>query len=306
VRDGEPPRAAAGYVVGAGGVRLFYRVEGGGPDTIVVLHGGPGLNLEGLRPDLTPLAHRHALVYFDQRGSGRSDMPDTLRLTAALMVEDVEAVRRAFRLERLTLLGHSWGGSLAVLYAARYPERVRRMVLVGPIPPRPHPYFDQYFAGQAARHDSAETARSAVLDSLQAVAPDPYPACRESNRIYLRAVAATPEAADQIKGDLCVGTPTNLRLTRVLNRQVWTSLSDSAYGGDYDWRPLAARVTAPTLVVHGDRDPLPLAGSEEWVRALPRARLVVVPGAGHYPHAERPGEFFPAVEAFLADEQGEP
>src|SRR5215203_431899 len=58
------------YVAGEGGVRLFYQVDGGGPDTVVVLHGGPGLNLEGLRPDLKPLARRHTLLYFDQRGSG--------------------------------------------------------------------------------------------------------------------------------------------------------------------------------------------------------------------------------------------
>jgi proline iminopeptidase len=115
-------------------VRLFYRVDGGGPDTIVVLHGGPGFNLEGIRPDLTALARHHALLYFDQRGSGRSEMPDTLQLTAAAMIEDLEALRRAFRLDQLTLLGHSWGGGLAVLYAAQYPKHVRRMVLVAPIP----------------------------------------------------------------------------------------------------------------------------------------------------------------------------
>jgi pimeloyl-ACP methyl ester carboxylesterase len=139
----------------------------------------------------------------------------------------------------------------------------------------------------------------AQLDSIGPVAPDPYPACREANRLYLRGVAATPAAADRIKGDLCAGTPSNLRLTSVLNHRVWTSLSDSAYGGNFDWRPLAARLTASTLVVHGDRDPLPLAGSEQWVRALPRARLVVIPGAGHYPHAELPELFFPPVQEFL-------
>ena len=214
-RVGTEPGKSSGYIAGAGGVRLFYRVEGSAPDTVVVLHGGPGLNLEGLRPDLRPLTPRHTLLYLDQRGSGRSEMPDTLRLTAELMVEDLEAVRRTLSLERLTLLGHSWGAGLAVLYAARYPGRVGLMVLVGPIPPRLHPYMDQYIAGQEARRDSAESARSAVLDSLWATAPDPYPPCRESTRIFLRGVAATPEAADRIKGDLCAGTPENI------DRRAW-------------------------------------------------------------------------------------
>jgi proline iminopeptidase len=284
-------------VAGEAGVRLFYRVDGSRPDTLVVLQGGPGLNLEGLRPDLRPLARHHTLLYFDQRGSGRSEMPDTLRLTADLMVEDVEALRRTFRLEPAhplgALLGRQPGGALR----RPVPDRVRRMVLVGPVPPRPHPYFEQYAAGQTARLSSAETARQAQLDSIQKVAPDPYSACRGSNRIFLRGVAGTPGAADRIKGDLCAGTPTNLRLTGVLNRRVWTSLFGSS--DDCDWRPIAARIEAPTLVVHGDRDPLPLAGSVEWARALANARLVVIPGAGHYPHAKLPERFFPEVEAFL-------
>jgi len=301
VPEGERPQDREGYVLGAEGVRLFYRLEGKGTDTIVVLHGGPGLNLEGLRPDLEPLARRHMVIYFDQRGSGHSEMPDTLRLTAALMVKDLEALRRAFRIDRMTLLGHSWGGGLAVLYAAEYPEHVARMLLVGPVPPRPGTYLKQYNTDAAARRDSAETARQAVADSIQRVAEDPYPACRESNRIFLRGVAATPEAASRIRGDLCAGTATNLRLQGMLNRKVWESFWDTTAVEGYDWRQLAGRVPAPTLVVHGDRDPLPLAGSEEWARVLPHARLVVIADAGHYPHAEQPEQFFPAVETFLSN-----
>jgi proline iminopeptidase len=299
-RAGQQPLGRSGYVAGEGGVRLFYGMEGNGPDTVVVLHGGPGLNLDGLRPDLAPLARRHTVIYFDQRGCGQSEMPDTLRLTADLMVKDLEAVRQAFRIGRMTLLGHSWGAGLAVLYAAEYPEHVARMLLVGPVPPRPGAYLEQYDAGAAARRDSAETARQAVSDSIQRVAEDPYPACREWYRIFLRGVAATPEAASRIRGDLCAATPTNLRLQGVLRQRVWGSIWDTVAVEGYDWRPLARRVSAPTLVLHGDRDPLPLAASEEWTRVLAHARLVVISDAGHYPHAEQPEQFFPAVERFLA------
>jgi hypothetical protein len=101
LRKVQQPSGRLGYVAGAADVRLFYRVDGSGPDTIVMLHGGPGFNLEGIRPDLTTLARHHALLYFDQRGVGRSEMPDTLRLTAAAMIEDLEALRRVFRLDQL-------------------------------------------------------------------------------------------------------------------------------------------------------------------------------------------------------------
>lgn len=86
-----------------------------------------------------------------------------------------------------------------------------------------------------------------------------------------------------------------------MNRKVWESFWDTTAVEGYDWRPLARRVSAPTLLLHGNRDPLPLAGSEEWARVLPHARLQVIANAGHYPHAEQPEQFFPAVEAFLAE-----
>jgi pimeloyl-ACP methyl ester carboxylesterase len=170
------------------------------------------------------------------------------------------------------------------------------MILVSPIPPRWKPYFDQSIATQAVRHDSTENARLALLDSMQALAPDPQQVCRESAQIMVRGFTATPEAARLVKADVCAGTPENIRAMALVNRLVWESTSPSA---DYDWRPLAARVSAPALVVHGEADPFPTAGSEEWARVLPRGRLVVIPGAGHFPHVEQPERFFPAVEAFL-------
>ena len=188
-----------------------------------------------------------------------------------------------------------------MFYAARYPDQVRRMVLVGPMPPRPRS-LPRAVRRRRRRRGSAAP-RPRVKRSSTASRRSPGTLTRRAakpNRIFLRGVAATPAAADRIKGDLCAATPTNLRLMGVMHGQVWTSiwkLLTDEFG--YDWRPIAARVTAPTLVVHGDQDPLPLAASEEWVRALPAARLLVIPCAGHYPHAEQPQQFFPPVERFL-------
>jgi pimeloyl-ACP methyl ester carboxylesterase len=154
------------------------------------------------------------------------------------------------------------------------------------------------------RHDSAENARLALLDSMQAFARDPQLVCREMAGIMIGGFTATPKAARRVKADVWAGTPENIRAMAVVNRRVWQSLvpEPPSGGSDYDLRPLAARVSAPTLVVHCEADPFPLAGSEEWAQALPSARLVVVPRAGHFPHAERPEVFFPAVEEFLAEE----
>src|SRR5215211_5477642 len=127
--------AREGYVDAGVGVRLFYRIVGAGQDTVVVLHGGPGFSMSYLAADLETLAARHVLIFYDQRGTGRSTLvTDSTSLDGQRFAEDLEAVRTHFGVQRLTLLGHSWGGGVAALYASRYPERVGRLLLVDAIP----------------------------------------------------------------------------------------------------------------------------------------------------------------------------
>jgi proline iminopeptidase len=75
--------SSKGYLAGGGGARIFYRVVGRGSDTIVAIHGGPGGDMNNIAPDLERLAHRHTVIYYDQRGGGRSELPaDTALLDA--------------------------------------------------------------------------------------------------------------------------------------------------------------------------------------------------------------------------------
>lgn len=115
------PSVQEGFADAGNGVRLFYRVVGTGPDTVVVIHGGPGFSMGYFADDLTSLAEKgHTLLFYDQRGTGRSTLvSDSAALDAQRFAEDLEAIRRHFGLERLTLLGHSWGAGVVALYAAR-------------------------------------------------------------------------------------------------------------------------------------------------------------------------------------------
>lgn len=110
LRQVPPPAAREGYVLGSGDLRLFYRMVGEGSDTIVVLHDGPGLHMDALALDLEPLARDHVLLYYDQRGGGRSDsLPNPQMVSILHHVADLEALRQHFRMEQLTVLGHGWG-----------------------------------------------------------------------------------------------------------------------------------------------------------------------------------------------------
>jgi len=102
-----------GYFSGADGVRLFYRRVGTKGNPIVFLHGGPGLGIGDGGYDMEPLARGRSLIMYDQRGSGRSEIVSGPRLlTVAYQVRDLEAFRQHFNLERMTVVGLSWGTGL--------------------------------------------------------------------------------------------------------------------------------------------------------------------------------------------------
>src|SRR5690606_29434593 len=136
-----------------------------------VLHGGPGFSMAYLVDDLTPLATRLVLVFYDQRGTGRSTLvSDSTSLDARRFVEDLEAVRREFGLERMKVLAHSWGAGLVALYGQEYPERLDRMVLVGPVPLR-KAQLDQALAEMDTRRDAATRAMLVELREARMANP---------------------------------------------------------------------------------------------------------------------------------------
>jgi proline iminopeptidase len=105
---------------------------GAGP-TLLVLHGGPGMPSYYLE-NLAELSDGHPVVFYDQLGCGRADRPDDPSLwTVSRAVAEVDAVRNALGLEQITLLGHSWGGYLALAYAATNPAGLSGAILSSPL-----------------------------------------------------------------------------------------------------------------------------------------------------------------------------
>ena len=297
---GSPP-SSQGYVHTEDGGRIFYRFVGRGTDTIVVLHDGPGLHMNAIAPDLAPLARRHVLLFYDQRGGGMSDSAAkrTVRgwsrdpLVNTAHAGDVERLRKHFGMERMTLLGHGWGAGLAALYASQERARVERLLLVSPIPPSREP-----FAPRAeARLRERLGARAARMDSLARRwqrGSGVGRTCRELFRIRNSAMAASPRSATRIRARPCDAPADALRR--------YPATAERAQGllRDWRWQPMLADVRARTLIVRGTEDPAPPEAARDWEQRIPGARLLEIPGAGAFPHAERPEVFFPEVERFLA------
>ena len=294
--QGELPRE--GYVTTSDAARLYYRVAGTSGDTLIAIHGGPGVDLESIAGDFAPLAARHVVIFYDQRGTGRSTLPrDTTTLTARQQVLDLDAVRRHFGLSHVTLVAHSYGPLLAASYAIAHPDVVRRMVFFGPVPPRRGDFWKRFGQSMSTRLDSAQRARLADANRrLGDTSADARAACRDFWAIGMRPRLAEPERTlPLIRSDLCASDPAGIRYgLTTTNRVVMGSY------GAWDLRAALASVPAQTLIVHGENESIPMDLVEEWTTALPHATLLRVPRAAHFTYAERPELVWPAVERFLS------
>ena len=289
-QEGREVSIAEGYVTAEDGTRLFYKTIGDGPQQIVV---PVGLFLEDA---LRPLASDdRRLVFYDPRGRGRSDSPDTLRISLDHQISDVEAIRSRLGIERMALIGWSGLGMEMVVYAMRHPDRVSRIVQVAPVAPRNTPHNERAYAERASRIDQEAAARLEERRAAGEFAGDPAGDCRAQAALNRVASFADPEHAAEVP-DVC-GYP-NERAENL--GPLFRALMGSF--GDYDWRDELESLDVPRLVIHGADDAFPVEGSREWVEGHVSARLIVLEDAGHFPFIERPEAFFPAVDAFLDGE----
>ena len=267
------------------GVRLFERRVGEGAPT-VVLHGGPGAHHDYLLPGFDALATGRELIYYDQRGGGRSPVPREVPVGWREQVEDLESLREIWQLDQLTITGYSWGGLLALLYATQHPDKVGRLALISPAPAwrAAREEFERRF-GERNLAPELQRQRAVLRESgLRESNPVAY-----AQRLFELSVAPyfhDPERARDL---------TPFRITGRTQQEVWASLED------YDLRPSIARLQIPALVLHGESDPIPIEASRELAGHL-KAEFHPLARCGHVPYVEAPDQFVRLVGDFLGAE----
>ena len=284
--DAQEPTTSEGWITADDGVRLYWQAIGERGDTVLFLHGGPGGRVQNQLENFAELARTHVVLGYTQRGADAS-VADTTTLTVQRHVDDLELVRRHFGLERVTLLGHSWGTALAVLYAERYPRHVERLILNAPMPPARTPFGAQRDSAMLVRRTEICRATPGVAADTSALR-----ACVSNPATQRNAYLADTTNLRRARGDLAQAAFTGLDRTalRVTMRAL----------GDWDFRRAMSRVRAPALVVEGARTPIPLAQVRLWAETIPNARLLLVPNTGHgAPFIENPDVFFSALREFL-------
>jgi proline iminopeptidase len=266
--------------------KRLWTADAGSGSPLVMCHGGPGLwdmfgSLTGT------LAPRLRVIRWDQRGCGRSGEGGPYQLER--FVADVDAVRAGLGLDRIALLGHSWGATLALAYALRHPGRVRRLIYVSGTG------IGWDWREPFARNIRARLASQADrIATLQACEPSPT-RDRELTILQWSAEFTGPDAMSLARG---MATPW-FGVNHEAYRDIWAELEQT-------WRvsQLAAacrRLAVPVLIIDGSEDLRPRWAVDSLEEALPDVTRVTL-RAGHVPWLEVPAEFATAVADFATED----
>jgi proline iminopeptidase len=282
-----PPRSSG--VTTTTDVPLYWCAYGEpGAPRVLVLHGGPGASHDYLLPQMLRLGNGRELLFYDQRGGGRSRVDADVPVGWEAHVADLARVVAELDVDPLVLVGYSWGGLLAMLYAieaagGRLSPAPDALLLIDPAPVarQLRAVFEAEFARRQASPAVQRLREELAASGLRERDAEGY-----RHRAFELSVAgyfADPDAARDL---------TPFRVIGRVQQDVWGSL------GDYDVTPALSSVRCRALVVHGREDPIPLSSSEACARAL-GARLVVLDRCGHVPYVEQPEALFEAAETFL-------
>jgi len=274
------------------GVDLYYRTVGSGTP-IVFLSGGPGMNAEDLIPASEYVPTSFMRVFYEQRGTGRSIVPSLSpdNLTVRIAVDDLEALRVHLRQERLFLFGHSWGGLLAMAYAAAYPQRVDRLILVGPAGPNLD-YLEWFGDNVASRLRPEDNAAVEYWTAAATRGVDADKVAVET----IRAVAPSGYFFDRAKGLAAVD---KMLTDGIMHARVSEVLWEDMMKG-YDLSPQLRKLDRPVLIVQGHQDPIGQKTAEQIHGLIKSSSLAYISKCGHLPWFEQPDAFRAAISTFLA------
>jgi proline iminopeptidase len=306
-RTAKPNAADAVYpirdgFVDANGVMIYYMSTGRG-QPLMILHGGPGASHDYFLPYLLPLARYNRVIFIDERGSGRSQkLEDRSAYTIEKMVEDVEAVRQALGLGKISLLGHSYGGALAQAYALKYQRNLSHLILASTWSSTVA--MNQVFVRM--KQNMTPELRDRI-DKLEAQGLFGHGKDYEKNRYtndYM--IAAWGEGyfpyvyhnhPDPNYDPVAQGNT-----SWDLYREMWGEHGEFVIDGNLksvEYTNRLSTIKVPTLILVGEHDECDPSLSQAMHQKIAGSKLVILPNAGHMTFVDQTDMFIKTVHGFL-------
>jgi proline iminopeptidase len=269
-------------------VDLAYEIYGapGKATPVIIANGGPGFSHTYLLQNdvfTTRLAHDRQIVFYDQRGDGRSKLlnPDAPQDMNA-QVADLDAIRAKLGFQKFDLIGHSWGGLLAMGYASTHPEHIEKLVLI----------------------DSAAPAWKQTLFLFSQVFPDVAAKDEEINKTLGKTPEATKDHLNNYFSMLFYSQENHDRFMAGVTDPGQNTAVNAAVNkaiANLDLNPQLGKFNFPTLVMHGRFD-MNVAVLTAWktYKAIPGAKIEIFAKSGHLPFYEEPDKFVQVLSSFLS------
>lgn len=286
------------------GALIYYKSVGHGAPLMIV-HGGPGASHDYFLPYLLPLVRTSRLIFIDERGSGRSSKSeDPKQYTIANMVDDIETVRKALGLGKISLLGHSYGGALAQAYALKYQNNLSHLILGSTFPSTKE--LNEALAKMKAEMDPKDRERVNALEAAGLFGkgeqwergryPEEYAKLAWGKGYFPYVYQARPDPNyDPLSSN--TGTAWDVY------REMWGSHGEFIVDGnltEVEYLDKLSQIKVPTLIIVGDHDESDPKMSREMHEKIAGSQLVILPSSGHMTFVDQPEQFLNAVRDFVA------
>jgi proline iminopeptidase len=291
-----------GFVDSHGALIYYQSVGRGAP--LMIVHGGPGASHDYFLPYLLPLMRTSRLVFIDERGSGKSSkLEDPRQYTIANMVEDIEAVRQALDLGKISLLGHSVGGVLVQAYAFKYQKNLSHLSLGSTYASTKE--LNQVLARMKAEMNPKERDRVNALEAAGLFGkgeiwehgryPEEYARLAWGKGYFPYLYQNRPDPNyDPLNQN--TGTAWDVY------REMWGSNGEFVLDGnlkEVEYVGQLSQIKVPTLIIVGDHDECDPKMSQEMHEKIAGSQLVILPSSGHMTFVDQPEQFLKAVRDFV-------
>jgi proline iminopeptidase len=274
----------------SGKIKLYYETTGKGRP-IVILSGGPGFDCHYMTPVVERLSKGYQVILLHQRGTGKSQVTplDGTTINLKASVEDIEALRLHLKKDKLNLLGHSWGGMMAMAYAAKYPSRVESLILVGS-GGVDLTYMPGFASRLRAKSDAKDEEIMQKIGNPDAAGDGADIANKAMARLMMKAYLSNLDATEDIVRYVKKG---------FYNVEVDGLMFQDLSRLPYDLKEQLSEYKGKVLIVQGKDDPIGETTVAQTKKVLPQSEVYWIDKCGHFSWAERPTAFYEVVERFL-------